>query len=73
MELFEKIYLQDCPRCGGPALLEDANGWCYIVCMDCGCQTGGIEYKTEEEKVTAAEKAAYLWNMGKNVSPDPGE
>ena len=37
MDIHERFALQDCPRCGGPGLLEEENGWCvYAVCMDCG-------------------------------------
>ena len=74
MELFEKIALLDCPCCGGPALLEEENGWCwYVMCLDCGAQTTQFEYRRAEDRVKAAENAARIWNMGKVVSPNPGE
>ncbi len=73
MDLFMDINLQDCPVCGHPGLLEEENGWCfYVMCMDCGCQTAEIAYKTREERKAAAQSAADLWNMGKVVSPTPG-
>ena len=30
-------------------------------------------YKTPQERVEAARKAANIWNMGKVIRPDPGE
>ena len=66
MNIHEEIELQDCPYCGGAAMLEEENGWCwYVVCADCGSQTASLEYKTEEERPEAARKVAELWNMGK--------
>ena len=66
MEIHEELELEDCPYCGGPGLLEEENGWCwYVMCLDCGSHTASVEYKTPEERRTAAEKAAMLWNMRK--------
>ena len=74
MDIHEKIVLQDCPICRGPGLLEEENGWCwYVMCMDCGAQTAPFEYKTPEERLEAAEKAAHLWNIGKVIRSDNGE
>ena len=68
------ILILDCPRCQGPAVVEYENGWCcYITCMDCGCHTVEVEYRTDEEKKTALEKAATLWNVGKVIKMEPGE
>ena len=68
MDIHERFPLQDCPRCGGPGLLEEENGWCvYAVCMDCGAQTAPFEYKTPAEREEAAAKAAMLWNIGKVI------
>ena len=68
MDIHERFILQDCPRCGGPGLLEEENGWCvYAVCMDCGAQTAPFEYRTPEEREAAASKAAMLWNIGKVI------
>ncbi len=68
MDIHERFVLQDCPRCGGPGLLEEENGWCvYAVCMDCGAQTAPFEYRTPEEREEAASKAAMLWNIGKVI------
>ena len=74
MDIYKLIDLQDCPRCQGPALLEEENGWClYVMCMDCGCRTAPVPFDTEEEKLSAARAVADLWTMGKVVSSDPGE
>ncbi len=70
----EHIELQDCPFCGGPAVLEEENGMCwYVMCADCGSQTAMFDYKTPEERVEAAEKVAYLWNIGKVLRACVGE
>lgn len=73
-DITDKITLQDCPLCHGSGLLEEENGWCfYVTCMDCGCHTAESAYKSEEERQIAAEKAAHNWNIGKVLSPNPGE
>ena len=62
---FLDINLLDCPVCNGPGLLEEENGWCmYVTCLDCGCQTAEIAFKSREERKSAAQSAADLWNMG---------
>ena len=66
MDLHKELFLEDCPYCGGAGLLEEENGWCwYVICMDCGSQTAHVEYKTQESREEAAQKAALLWNMRK--------
>ncbi len=68
------IDLEDCPYCGGPALLEEEGGWClYITCMDCGAHTAELEFRTPEERLDAAKRAADVWNMRKVIGPGPGE
>ena len=74
MNIHERFSLQDCPRCGGPGLLdEESSGWIYAVCMDCGAQTAPFEFNTPEEREAAAEKAATLWNIGKVIRQENGE
>ena len=74
MDIRQEIDLLDCPRCQGPALLEEENGWCYyVMCLDCGCHTAEVEFKSAEERLAAAQQAARLWHMGKVISSDPGE
>ena len=74
MDIRKEIDLLDCPRCQGPALLEEENGWCvYVTCMDCGCRTAEVPYNNAEERINAARRAASTWNMGKVISPANGE
>ena len=74
MDLYERIFLQDCPYCGGPGILEEENGWCwYAVCMDCGAQTAPFEYKTPQQREESAQKAAQLWNIGKVIRMGTGD
>lgn len=74
LDIFERIDLQDCPYCDGPAMLEEENGFCwYVICGDCGSQTAEVTFKTEEERLDAAERAAHLWNIGKVMKTGVGE
>ena len=74
MNIYSLIDLIECPRCGGAALLEEENGWCwYVVCADCGAQSGFCEYKDEDGRLEAAKKAAYTWNVGKVRNPKPSD
>ena len=74
MDLFMDISLQDCPICGGAALLEEECGNSfYVTCVDCGCQTAYMDFRSPGERDEAARQAAYIWNMGKVVSHNPGE
>ena len=74
MDIFKDIELFDCPLCHGAGLLEEENGWCiYATCLDCGCHTAEVPYKTEEDRIAAARKAANTWNMGKVISHGLGE
>lgn len=68
MDIYKDIFLEDCPYCGGPGYLEEENGWCwYVVCADCGSQTGEFPYRKPEDREEAAKTAARIWNMGKVV------
>ena len=74
MDLNSEIDLQDCPRCHGPGILEEEAGWCvYVVCLDCGSRTAELSFSTPEERLSAAQQAARLWNMGKVIHPGPGD
>lgn len=74
MDIFEDLFLQDCPYCGGAGLLEEENGrsW-YVICMDCGSQTAPFEYLKQEDRIRTARDAAHLWNMGKVIRSDLSE
>lgn len=73
MEIYEMIELGDCPMCGGPGILEEEGNSFYVMCMDCGARSVNVNFKTEEEKLNAAQRVADVWNMGKAVSSAPGE
>lgn len=74
MDFFEQFELQDCPDCGGPGVLEEENqNTFYAICMDCGAKTVNIDYRKQEDRVSAAQRASDLWNCGKVISSSPGE
>ncbi len=74
MDIHERFELQECPCCGAVGLLEEENGWCwYAVCADCGSHTASVGFRTPEERAEAAQKAAYLWNVGKVIRSGVGE
>ena len=73
-DILKELDLLDCPRCHGPALLEEeSSSYYYITCMDCGCHTAEVEFNSDSERLEAAKKAANRWNCGKTLSSDPGE
>jgi len=67
MSIHEEIKLQDCPYCAGAGLLEEENGSWYVMCVDCGAHTAPLD---DED---AAQKSAYVWNIGKVIRGDYGE
>ena len=74
MDIHKEIGLHECPYCEGPGLLEEEEDWCwYVMCYDCGAQTGECGYKTTEERTEAAKAAAHLWNIGKVIRNDRSE
>ncbi|MDD6037369.1 MAG: Lar family restriction alleviation protein [bacterium] len=74
MDIFELVEVNDCPICGGGALLEEECGNSYyVMCMECGAHSVNIDFKTEEERLSAAQRTALLWNTGKVIKSDPGE
>ena len=73
-DIFEKTELYDCPDCGGAGILEEEKGaGFYCACLECGAVTVTVGYSKPEDRESAAERAAYLWNVGKVISPAPGE
>ena len=70
----EMLEISDCPLCDGGALLEEECGCSYYVsCLDCGCHTVNIDFRSDEERLDAAKRAVMLWNTGKVISSSPGE
>lgn len=73
-KIHEEVEIFECPICQGPGILEEENGWCfYVMCLDCGCHTAEASFKTEDERLEAARKAANLWNRGKVLPSTPGD
>ncbi len=73
MDKFENIDLLECPICGGTGMIEVEAGWCvYVQCIDCGSHTAEVAFDGEEQKLTAARRAADTWNFGKVVAESPG-
>ena len=74
MDIYEEIELQDCPVCDGGSLLEEECGsGFYVMCLECGCHTVVVDFKSEKDKLDAAKKVAHLWNIGKVIKSEPGE
>ena len=74
MDPIHEMELEDCPVCRGVGAIQEEQGWCvYVLCSDCGAQTAQISFKTPEERYTAAQRAARLWNMGKVIHPGVGD
>lgn len=73
MDIFEKIEISDCPLCFGAGILEEEGNGFYAMCLDCGCQTASVSYKSEEDREDAARRAAYLWDAGKVIKMLQGE
>ncbi len=74
MEQLNDLELFDCPICHGAGLLEEENGWClYVSCLDCGCHTAEVSFRSDEERREAAQRAVRLWNIGKVIPSGLGE
>jgi len=70
MDILNDIELLDCPICHGAGLLEEENGWClYVSCLDCGCHTAEVSFKTPEEKLKAAQHAAEPGDTAEDDTP----
>ena len=68
MDIYDKIELYDCPLCGGGALLEEENGCSYyVMCMECGCHSVNIDFKSEEDGVQGGERTALRGDKGKVI------
>jgi hypothetical protein len=73
MDINNEVELHDCPLCDGGSILEEEGNGFYAMCMECGCYTVHVDYKNEEDRLTAAKKAAELFNTGKVLNSNPGE
>ena len=73
MDAFAELELQDCPLCGGAGLLEEEGGWClYVQCLDCGCHTAELSFRSPEERLEAARRSATTWTLGKAPETEAG-
>ena len=74
MNIEELLEVHDCPVRGGAGLLAEACGSAdYVMCAECGAHSVNIDFKSEDERLTAAQKTAMLWNTGKVIKSEPGE
>ena len=68
------IMLEECPLCRGAGMIVHEGGWnVQVECADCGAHTVYLEYDNEEQKASAVQGVARLWNLGKVIKQDPGE
>ena len=74
MNIDEMLEISDCPLCEGGALLEEECGCSYyVICLECGCHTVNIDFRSEHDRLCAVSRAVMLWNTGKVLSSSPGE
>ena len=74
MNIDELVEVHDCPVCGGAGILEEECGSSYyVMCTECGAHSVNIDFKSEEDRLEAAERTALLWNTGKVIKSEPGE
>ena len=60
--------------CGGAGILEeDCGSSYYVTCLECGCHSVNIDFKSDDDRLDAAKRTADLWNCGKVISMSPGE
>ncbi len=68
------VEIYECPLCGGAGILEEDCGSSYYVrCLECGCHSVNIDFKSDDDRLDAAKRTADLWNCGKVISMSPGE
>lgn len=68
------VEIYECPLCGGAGILEeDCGSSYYVTCLECGCHSVNIDFKSDEDRLDAAKRTADLWNCGKVISMSPGE
>ena len=74
MNIDEMLEISDCPLCVRAAHYWKKNGCSYyVMCLECGCHTVNIDFRSEQERLDAATRAVMLWNTGKVISSSPGE
>ena len=45
----------------------------HTTCLECGCHSVNIDFKSDDDRLDAAKRTADLWNCGKVISMSPGE
>ena len=57
MNIDEMLEISDCPLCEGGALLEEECGCSYyVMCLECGCHTVNIDFRSEQERLDIDEE-----------------
>ena len=69
----DELVIYDCPVCEGAALLEEEGNSYYVTCMECGCHSVNVNFKSEDQRLDAAKRTVDLWNKGKVIKMEPGE
>ena len=66
------VEIYECPLCGGAGILEeDCGSSYYVTCLECGCHSVNIDFKSDDDRLDAAKRTADLWNCGKVISMSP--
>ncbi len=74
MNIDEMLEISDCHCVRAAHLMEEECGCSYyVMCLECGCHTVNIDFRSEQERLDAAKRAVMLWNTGKVISSSPGE
>ena len=72
MNIDEMLEISDCPLCEGGALLEEECGCSYyVMCLECGCHTVNIDFRSEQERLDAAKKSGYALEYRKSNIKQP--
>ena len=72
MNIDEMLEISDCPLCEGGALLEEECGCSYyVMCLECGCHTVNIDFRSEQERLDAAKRAVMLAKEANPLYPVP--
>ena len=67
------VEIYECPLCGGAGILEeDCGSSYYVTCLECGCHSVNIDFKSDDDRLDAAKRTADLWNCGKVILAGTG-
>ena len=63
--IHDLVEIYECPLCGGAGILEeDCGSSYYVTCLECGCHSVNIDFKSDDDRLDAAKRTADLWNCG---------